>query len=420
MSIMIIQSCSFLPMGEKEYFDRSLKLEANIVCDSTKYHYIKPIKINIKFSKPVVEFTEADISITNAYITNLITDDNTNYNAEIIPLGLDISLYIPKLIVVDKYGNTNRSESNTINLVADIMDIGYISDMCISGSDRYVYGLDLDKSRLYLIDTIQEDIANTIQLKHEYPTAMDYSEIDKKLYIVYAYQGVVDIYDEESGGITTYTFEQGIGGNDIKVDSIHRRIYVRINGYIYILDMDTGANIKSLCAMDGIGNIELDEKTQTIFTDEYGSWGKLYKYSVANDQIVLLQSIALGVAKNEIRLNPDHSMLLFVASTGDYLDRVMCLFDVNDITKVLKVWDIGDYVVRTIFNPKHNIAYSISRNNNLYIIDTTSDKILRTVEFPNTDYCTAFTTNKNGTIGVGYSSYNRVSDFELYFFKNVL
>ena len=81
------------------------------------------------------------------------------------------------------------SSERTIEIDIDGQDVpttvlGKISDLCADKDPEYMYAIDQEKSALYFINTLSQQIVKKVDLPNEQPTGLAYSGNDNNLYIV--------------------------------------------------------------------------------------------------------------------------------------------------------------------------------------------------------------------------------------------
>ena len=225
-------------------------------------------------------------------------------------------------------------EDYTVQIEGQDAALGKISDLAAVNDPEYVYAIDKDQQLLYRISTSNQKIMDAVTLPDSQPVAMDYSPVDDKLYIVSALSGKITIYDLSTSQISQLPFSDFNIVGDIAVASNLRRIYVLspkgYDSYLTIVDMDSGAVV--LEGSVGGSSIAIDEGSQMIFTGNSGlSPSTIRKYSVANDNLQLVQSIQAGSNGRKISISPDGLHVVYPCGGGNGAGYTIYDYDSLDL-----------------------------------------------------------------------------------------
>ena len=343
-----------------------------------------------------------------------------------------------RMRVLMQWGGTPRAcgsfyygevEDYTVNLDLAIPQLGVISDMVAGKNPDIVYAIDEDNQALYFISTNAQQIIKTVRLRNAEPVAMDYSAADNSLYIVSNLSGSVEVYDLDTSVLSEIMFSSTNVGRDIAAAPILRRLYVLspdgCDSYLSIIDMDTG----ELLVTDEVGGSSLvvDERTRTMFTGNRGlSPSTIYKYSIKDDHLELVQNVRSGGNGRKINISPDGRHVVLPCGGGSGAGYTVYDFDTTELNNVFGEWDIGTYPAMAAFRADGKLLYGTNGDfydNYLYVMDASEQnyRLIRKLEFPYAADYSVFTPNSDGTVVVGFSYDDYDEDeYKLYFFTDVL
>jgi hypothetical protein len=427
--LVAFSSCSLLPVDETAYRG-FFGPEVTLSCEKTVYRYDEKIRFLAAFSRDIIELPAAALSVAAGRVVEIGKIDDSHYYIDVEATGSGLSVSILGKTVSDIFGKLNPSPSNTVGLSYEpLTETGLISRLCASDSDNFLFALDRDKDRIYKVFPLVPRVDILAQLGHEEPVDMDFSAADGKLYIAYASVGVVDEYDLTSGATRSFSFSDSQYGLQLRVDPIHRRIYILSSNQggtiytkgLYILNMDTGAKLAGLIELRG-ESIVLDAGGQRLFTAMTGeSPAKLYRYSVAGDSVALEEtSVHTLSARTPLALSPDASLVGLVSIYPSQKGHMVAS---GDFSSVHGDWDMGSGGGYAVFNPTADILYIVRTwpyDNHVCVMGLDSNTLLKTLDFPNTNYYSVFATNKSGTAAVGFSCNTYYgSEYRFYFFTDI-
>lgn len=317
-------------------------------------------------------------------------------------------------------------EDYTVTIGESTPALGKISDMVAGNNPDVVFAIDQDHQQLYTISTSLQRIVDTVALPDSQPVAMAYAADTNRLYIVSANTGKITVYD-----VATATLSQlpvtlsGVGQDIVVAPSLGRLYVLSPNGYdafLTMIDANTGAILLETSV--GGSSLVLDEGTQTLFTANRGlSPSTIYKYSVADDTLTLVQQITSGGNGREIAISPDGGHVVLPCGGGNGDGYTIFDYDATDLNRVFGEWDVGTYPKLAAFSPDGRVLYGLNGDpydNYLYVMDASSYGEIRKLEFPEADAYAVMTPNSDGSVVVAFSydTYNN-SGHALYFFTDV-
>jgi hypothetical protein len=243
----------------------------------------------------------------------------------------------------DKIGQSGESAPLTITVLHGFKTNATISDLEASEDNALVFGLDQTHGKLLLLNPVTKTLDNTISLPHSEPLAMDYSKTDKKLYIVYKYDGVVTVWDKQTQTSSSLTFSGSDDGKDIKVDPVNRRIYVlTANNKLYVLNMDNGQVITPGVSFTGnVLGIDIPHRLLFSLGDTVFYGRRIYRYSVSGDSPLFLQKRDVSSYRNQLAVNSQAGMVVIPATLSRTAGATA--IDVTNLNNILGQYDTGNY-----------------------------------------------------------------------------
>ncbi len=303
--------------------------------------------------------------------------------------------------------------------------LGVISDMEAGTEPDKVYALDKTHQQLYVINPLREWIDTVVELPYTQPLEMAYSGLDSKAYIVSRFSGSVCVVDMGTYEIVDIPFSTSDDGVDIAVSALQRKIYVLAknndDSLVYILNMDSGDVLSRTELSDRrISAIQFDENTQKLLASNSGvSPSSIFRFSTANNEIVMEQSLRSGGNGKRLSLSPDGTKLVFPCGGGNGSGYTIYDYDAWDFNHVRGEWNVGAYPESAAFSPDGSILYATS-GDWLHVMDANNYTLTRKLDLPNADDYSLIMPNSDGSMVVGFS-YDTYSgdNKQLYFYQNV-
>ena len=185
-----------------------------------------------------------------------------------------------------------------------------ISDMVAAGDPQVFYAIDQGTQYLYHLDAQSTEISARFELFHTQPIAMDRDTTDGSVFIVSKYAGAVTRYDPASGLLSDYFFSDTADGRDVAVAGSVERIFVvsqrLIDGAFDLTSIDYGTGEIIFSYPFPAASIQIDESALKLYAINNGT---LYRYAIANDDLVLEQSTTIEDASDCMALSPDGQRL---------------------------------------------------------------------------------------------------------------
>ncbi|MBU0993172.1 MAG: Ig-like domain-containing protein [Proteobacteria bacterium] len=350
-----------------------------------------------------------------------------------LPYKTTFSFTIPQSIIVSKkgiemaedYPFSFKTEGDFLNIETTIVDMVAIDE------PGFIYSLNRNKS-ISLISTDTENIELTTDfpswLKNTAgaPVAMDVDSLKGRIHILSLYSGVIASYDTETNAFMqseSIYYTLLANGIDMVVSPGLRRIYIlysmtdlflKVNYYISVIDMDTRAVLKYKKIDNTVAALAVDDATQLVYVlGDTDSGAFITKFSVADDSFTEIKTIALAHRNGNLALHPAGLTIAVPAGNG-----------ISAYTSDLALdgeWFLNEYASYVRFSPDGNWLYASTMENYLYILngkDVLAEPV-STHTFPNAEFGAVLAPEADGEVVAGFS-YNSDDDDEnrLYFFSD--
>ena len=273
---------------------------------------------------------------------------------------------------------------------------GLIVDITSSNYNDLVFALDQTNSKLLLINPITTEWEE-ISLPYSQPLKFYYSMTDEKLYIVYAHNASISIWDYNTQTMSEISFSDGEDALDIEVDDINRRIYVLATNGLNIIDQDNG-NLLSTTSLYNVYDIAIHSNNRWLIASSRGSGISVNKYDVANDNLVLIQTKTFsGSYKNQIKINHTNNYFIIPGMGGT---KTNLAIDIDNLDNIVGEFSYDEWYNYSAFSMDDNllfVAIDNYDNNQLNIMDARNFYIVDVIDVPNSDMaimCSSFSQDK--------------------------
>lgn len=328
--------------------------------------------------------------------------------------------YVLSARAYDNNGAIGYSNQVSIKVLKGIYINGIISDLAPSENDTLVFGLNQTTKKLLLINPSNESMSE-VSLPFAKPISMDYSYGDSKLYIVYAFSGLLTVWDNNTRELTNYTYSESAKGTMINADPVHRRLYILSDSGLFIVDMDNGNVLLSNKQIEGQTMVVDPDKELLLSASEYSTPSGIFKYSVAGDTLHLVQSIT-GAGENgrRISINTAKGYVVLPCGGGNGSGYTVWAFSIDNLNVVFGEFDIGIYPSSAEFTPDGHIMIGTNGDyydNYIYEMNAETFAQISKISFPNAEDYSRMATNFSGTkiVAYSYDSYYE-NQYALYFY----
>lgn len=342
---------------------------------------------------------ESGIDRVEIYINDEIVDTLYGYPWELTLENLPSGSYELFAKAYDAKGMEGVSEPKFFRILDGFLPNGYISDICASEDENLVFALNKSMSQLMFLDPYTLDYT-TIDLPYPKPVSMSYSISDKKLYIAYEFTGSISEYNKVTSLINDISFSSNLDGVQVEVDDLKRRIYLLSNEGLYIINMDSYEIILDNFSIQGEQFALAKNNSFLYATDLGGSPARIYKYSILNDEIQLLQSNNDGGGNpRSISSNPNEEFFVVPCGGGNGYGYTIYAFDSQDINNTLGEFDMEVYPELARFNHDGSLMFATNGDSyldKLFVFNTTNYLSINSYYLPNSDNCIDIEENING------------------------
>jgi hypothetical protein len=328
-------------------------------------------------------------------VANTISGTHTSYSFQTSDKVYN-TLYI--LLRPENYSTTTKATLKLDGVKYATCDFNYLYDMIPSNNPHRIFAN--TGSKLLYIDPINKIISNVFTLQNS-GGCMAYSVTDNKLYIgsndgltVWNLENDTESFINNPSITTSY---------DIEVAPLLRRIYILTSSGLCILNMDTYELIKkdtTICSNEGT-NIALDESQQKLFVSASYVEPNLFRYSIANNQLTLEQSVSYGnIFARKILLNPDRNKILYYPCINNTIwDLNPSNFNKNG------EWTLENYPSKAAFNNNGEILYCNDFfGSYLYVMNATNYSQIKKVLIPTEE--AKFSVNSDDSVLALFSNYD--------------
>ena len=361
---------------------------------------------------------DGEIDFVNFFLNDSLV--HTSYDSD-FP---SFSLYLPKsgeyklsATVYDDNGALAVAEDKFFVVRGGFLPNGPITNIIPSTKDNMFFALSKSESQLMLLYPSTTTFER-INLPYSIPVDMDYSISEEKLFIVFAYSGVVSIWDQNSKEFNTIEFSSTADATSVKADVIHRRIYIETSEGLFILDMDSGDVLLTDTSLE-YNNFIIDTKNQLMVTsdDRYNNV-VLKKYSLVNDSFELVQTRGnLGYRDLGMVLNKQKDYYMVITTTGNDGDGTNYAFKSSNINELYGQFDNIEYSRYTSFSNDGNALITVGDyENKLYLLNAESLQIEQSLDLvQGANAIIAINNSKTMVVVFSHSIYD--TDYKVLYYK---
>lgn len=324
--------------------------------------------------------------------------------------------------VYDDRGLAAQSEKVHFFVRPGMQIDGAISAFHYSESDNLVFALNKTKDQLMLINP-NNSTTERVDLPFNNPVSMDYTLDDRKLYIAYASNASLSIWDNQSQNLSSFEVTDNAEGSVVKTDSQNRRIYFSTaENRLYIIDMDSQQNLLEDALFEG-PHFSIDKQHQWLFAAETRySTSELRKYSVQNDELNHLQTNNEDDIQNPkyTLIHPNNSYVLISSTYGNNTNHELYAYDTENIKNIIGAFNIGDSPAYNTLTPDGEKLIGLKTNlyeDEIYVINAETFTREKSIPYIDADYNFKLTTNYSGTKLIAFTTV--YDDKDIIYFINL-
>jgi hypothetical protein len=366
-----------------------------------------------------VEATDDDGTIDSVFIyvndsLYYATDEHYIFGANYLPpVGGDYSFHA---ICRDDRGAFGYSDTIVATIKPGYVLNGKLVDLTYSNSNDLAFGLDQTNNKLLLINPLTTE-KEEIALPHSQPVKFYYSMIDEKLYIIYKYDGVVSVWDNNTQNISEISFSTSADAIDIEVDEINRRVYALATNGLNIINQNNGDLINTTILSE-MYDIAINPSNRWLFACSKSSSIVVKKYNVGNDVPELMQNKNFFDSyRNQIRLNQKYNYFI-ISGLGD--SQTSLAIDINDLNNTVGEFSYNEWYNYSNFTPDENFVFTGLDNydaDRINVMNAGNYTLVDQIVVPNSNLA-LMTTNydQKKLVVFSYEHFYEDGEFALYFF----
>lgn len=375
-----------------------------------------PFQAYLEFSEKITGLNLEDFTVSGGSATNLRQFSDTKYSVDLTPDYDPVTVYftVKAESYQDLTGNSNPSASYKNVSYSSAASYGLIRQIIPSDDPQYMYAMDYYMRYIYKIDTVNETAVREVKLPYPYLTDMEYSAVDKKLYILPKEINKIIVYDVDTKEISEIDISDNAENRDLEIDPVTRRIYVtQLSSTLLVIDMDTNQTIKTCEDTDFSHYITYNPGTKQLYPHQGGSTAAR-SFSVANDSIQEVKNHGffhqVPVSQLNMPLSKDGKHLMMgYTSYREANNYVLLDVDPDDVSSIKGQWKINQQHKAAFFSPDSNYLYCSINNaggetDHLRIFDVENYIQVGAKSIPNYDYYdTVLGLNTDGTVLVSFT-----------------
>lgn len=311
------------------------------------------------------------------------------------------------------------SEADTIHFTVEpaiSFNQTKLSDISFSNVDSIMFGINVYSNTLLSMNIEAATVSKTITLPASSPIAMQYSNQDEKIYIVYENSGDISVFDLDTEFIENYEYSSSNHGRDIEIDHVNRRIYVLTDKGAYILNQDDGSLLHEDLSVEG-SSIEFDAAGRKLFACS----DAMTRYDVANDDFSVEESVSDYIqSPGKLAIHPLGHILSIPDEQGNGAGYAVAAIDAANMTNLFGSWDIGTSPNFVHFGRTTDHLFGTNgsfADQYMYVMNVSTYEQVDSWSAPNSSDYSIIETNLNETRAVlfSYQSYDDI-EFRLYIY----
>jgi hypothetical protein len=309
------------------------------------------VEFSIEANDPENLMKRVELYANNVLIKTITSPDQTGFY-EFAWKNIPPGSYDMVAKAIDRQGAIGVSPTLTITIQSGFKTDGAIPDIISSEMPNLVFAINSTDKKLLFLNPVDKILTGSINLPYNQPVAVDYSASDKKLYVVYQFEGKVTIYNNATQQLSWFSFSPDIGATDVKVDAVNRVLYViGTNGTLFMINQDNGSILNTIPTFTG-DHLSIFAPGHLLFSEQTsGNYVTLYKFSIATTTPQLLQQKQVGYSASQVLVDPTGTIV--VVPTGNFTksNEYVYAYDVTNLNHILGQWDFGTWPHRVAFNP---------------------------------------------------------------------